>query len=196
MDASDDGPHMTQASSPVAPQPEPLRLPQRKIGAFVGLLFIVFIALSAAVMLPLLMQTIFDVRGMAPKVGVVLVVLALGAKGAIECLRTLRHQGPALVVDGDGIADFRRHGVQVPWTRIARVKVDAHENHLVIHLRHEPDSSHSFATAMGQVVHRAVVGGDVLIRLHGVTYDDRALMRRIDAFMKRAKASGERGAGS
>ncbi len=174
--------------------PAPLYLPPRRLMALLALPFVVFTSISAVLWMPHVLALITG-GGSVLRVVMTLLGLAIGVPATMGCARAAFFQGPALVVDGDGVHDRRRHGKSYAWTEIARAQVGGGRyDRLLIRLRGRDRGSElrRFVTTLQRV---NMQGSDTTIYLGNVKFDRRELERALDQHQRaaaRANASGTR----
>lgn len=107
---------------------------------------------------------------------------------AKSSLDTLNHQGPWLVIDGQGITDIVRNVGPVPWHQMQTVKLDNYENQIIVNF-HRREDSPQVRGRWTSLIYRWQNGGDLIFPLGGLAYDTARLKAALQAFHAAAKPS-------
>lgn len=114
------------------------------------------------------------------------------AKVIISCVRHYFWEGPMLVLDEEGITDYRRKGHFISWREIDAARIEAHHARtcLVIRFRSLADVKEHFGsirmieTIFGRLLYKGFEGN---IRLTSLKYEHHAVLRVTHAFIRNAR---------
>lgn len=180
------------------PAPAPsigLALALRRWTSFFSLFFAIgfFVSgLGSLVFLPQVLELLGFSHGVSLGMGALCSVfnLALAASLASSALKCLKHKGPALVVNGEGITDYFHLNAFIPWSDIESATLDYGDgNHLVLVLRA------GAVSPKGDVVRKTWLrrtrrlfnGGDLSVPLHGVVYQHKRLNDALERYLQQAR---------
>lgn len=102
-------------------------------------------------------------------------------------LDVLRSQGPALIVDAEGITDVEHDAELVPWTEIEKVKIDDEDNCIVVNFF----EGSRYVAGRGQVskiTRRLLRRGDRKFPLQGLVFRWHDLEKALKEFHAAALA--------
>ena len=168
--------------------PTPLHLQPRKLGALIALPFVAFAALGLLVSFPALVSAFAAYNHGVVGIVAAAIFALLAIAATVGCLRSLMFEGPALVIDENGVQDRRRKGVTIRWSDMRSIVLGGSDTDaLVIRLR---DTEANRALRSG--LRRVFEGGDVVIGLGTMKYDARVLKQTIAGYKSTTSMSGSK----